>query len=971
MSKMINTKQSSSVKKKNEDNLIILKQHFELYDKYSQKFGKKIIILMEIGTFYEMRGSDENGECTGDHIRELAAKLNIKDYYMNNQCIPTVPSRTNPICLGFPNLEVSENNHIPKIVEAGFWVVIAKQKEISEKGAKQKKFERNVVRVINKATIMGETMNSKQNILVIYNEIVPLNGVHCIGMACLRVTSGKLNIYDGTSTLYEKTRTVEEMERWIHTHRPMQIIWINASDTENPLENLRNFLYTQNVLTYDDIPKFHNLLYQEQILRRYFPQYIKPEMVDIVDEFAMTYTPNARMSLMFLIQFLWDTNKDILHGMQRPEFENHQKSFILEKNAIKQLHIHEFCREIIKCQTQMGKELLRERMTRPSNDIETINEWLDFSADCDVRLRLSVVKKLQIVIRRMSTQRSSFRDLQYLWKNLHHLKNLPFSETMLQSPVFFRWNFDPILNYLEEMFDMEAVNDEELWIFKERLVEEQEAFKFVSETMRYFQFRLNDILGGDHIFFKETKLEGLVFLGNKSKVRSDLSNQTILFPKYNQSWNKETIKAKVISGKQGFVHSELSAQYVEMKDELQEKISVELRLEMRNIYDKFEELLHETLSNIAKLDVGMATNELAVKSKYVRPVLIDSSSSFFDAKNLRHPIIEKTLLNSTYVPNHFKLTDENPGLVIYGINSSGKSSAMRSVGISIVMAQAGLFVPASHFELAPFHNVLTRIMGGDDMMRGASSYTIEILECRPIATRATQNTLMLGDEIGHSTEVTSGSALVSALMDHMAEKKTKFLVATHMRALETLTDDKYKNAILYKHIHVGRDEDGNLVFDRVLRDGTGPDTYGLDIAEYLGMHPKIIFGAHKKIRKIKKYPNTLVENVSKYNSRKLHGPVCSTIGCENPMEEEDHDVPQYMADDNGFISGTNIHKHDPTNLNGLCKKCHRRKTTQDMKNLKRMRDGEVIGASGEEEQLKKKSKKIYEYMMTKSMTEEE
>ncbi len=970
---------------------LLLKQYFNLYDQYVLKFGKKVLILMEVGTFYEMRGSDENDECTGGYIRELAYKLNIRDYYLNNKCIPEIPSRTNPICLGFPNMECSELNYIPKIVEEGFWVVIVKQKEISEKNAKTKKFERNVVRVINKATLLGGTMSSNQNIMVVFNEVAPLTGVHCIGKCCLHVISGKLTICEGTSSLYEKTRTIEDLERWIHMYRPMQVIWIDAVSSATAMAdkeiNIKNLPYAKNVLRYEDIPKLHNINYQEQIIRRYFARHMSKssgDMVDAIDNFGMTYTPNARMALMFLIQFLWDTNEDLLHGMQRPEFENYQESFILEKNAIKQLHIHEFCENIVKCQTSMGKQLLQERMSQPSNDVNQINGWLDMVAVCDVRLRLSVVSKFHFIVRRMSTKTSTFRDLKHLWENLSYLKNLPLNEKMLE--VFGSYkNLDPILDYLNVVFDKIVVMSQDLWIFRDRLLEEQTPLKYMSYGIRFFQKELNKRLKGEHVFLKETKLEGLTFQGNKSKVTvahvmndfadirvppQEEDSQNLIPEMYQYLWSKDTVKPKMIGGKQAFIHSELSIQYVETKEQLQRTILNELQSELKNIYDQFEDFLHEIISNIAKLDVGMATNELAVNSNYVRPVLMRNSlankGSYFNAKNLRHPIIEKTLLNSTYVPNHFKLTDETPGLVIYGINSSGKSSAMRSVGLSVVMAQAGLFVPASYFELAPFHNVLTRIMGGDDMMRGASSYTIEILECRPIATRATPNTLMLGDEIGHSTEVTSGSALVSSLMDHMAERKTKFVIATHMRALETLTDPKHRQgAIMFKHIHVGRDERGNLLFDRVLRDGTGPDTYGLDIAEYLGMDGQIIFAAHKKIQKIKKYPNTLVENVSKYNSRKLHDPICVTPGCDNLMEEEDHIEPQYLADENGFLSKTHVHKNTPSNLQGLCKKCHTQKTKQDIKNLKRIRaiENDIPLEEEEEDGRSKKKSKIYDYMI--------
>lgn len=981
----------------------VLREYFHIYDEYVKKYGNKIVVVMEVGTFYELRGAEENGDCSGEHIRDLSAKLHLKAYFSGkNNSIAITASRSNPICIGFPSSE-GDPYYIPKIVDAGYWAVIAKEVDITPSGCKTKLIERKVVQVVNKATLMNEeflsdcSVTKEQNLLVVYAELVPYRKIVSMGMSCMNIDTGRIDVFNGLGTMDDKNRTFEDLERWICRYRPRQIVWTSDSDELLIQWQTQYSAHGIEIVKFSRNPKFENLNNQEQLLRQYFFRSNTTELItNATDALGLSEAPNARLSLMYLIQYLHDTSKEILHGMLLPTFENNKTSFLLENNAIKQLHVHEFCDDILRCQTMLGKRLLRERMTNPSSDVATINKWLDYAESCDIQLNLRSVCRLDMVVRRMAMGKSIFMgDLTYLIEALTYLDNMSFSESMKKSESSFQWNIGSVLRHLKSVFNLTSGN---ICIFRDRFVKEQEDFLYLEGAKQYFVKELNELLHSQqtnrrrddtnttYVTAKETKQEGLIFIGNKSNVPDNLTKESLVYPVYVNSvqledddnipqhhdaissltskficWNKDTVTVKIIGGKRAFIHNELSKLYSFTRSQLCALMATEFKSEMQNTYDVYETTFQETLTNLARLDLAMATHQLATNSRYVRPEIsrgeenVDNNpgSSFLVAKNLRHPIIEKKLVNSVYIPNDFELTSYKPGLVIYGMNSGGKSSALRSVGLSVVMSQAGLFVPASSFRLAPFDNLLTRIMGGDDMMRGTSSFVMEMLELKPVATRATDRTLVLGDEICHSTENKSGTAIVSAFIDHMATEKIKFIIVTHMRALEKLTNTLISDNVSHKYIHVGTDSrSGQLIFDRNLRDGTGPDTYGITVAEHVGIPSSIIMLAHKKLKIINGVPDSCMK-ISKYDHRKVHLPFCSIEGCNNVMEEEDHIVPQWSADERGYVSMKNttakIPKHHPSNLQGLCKACHSKKTKCDMnlKRMKREKEKNIITASPE------------------------
>lgn len=339
----------------------------------------------------------------------------------------------------------------------------------------------------------------------------------------------------------------------------------------------------------------------------------------------------------------------------------------------------------------------------------------------------------------------------------------------------------------------------------------------------------------------------------------------------------------------------------------------------------------ERLANfVARVDVLQSKAYVARTYGYCRPKIdsgglstTDESPSYVRAEDLRHCLIEHIQTQELYVANDISLSanDEDPaGILLYGTNAVGKTSFIRALGIAVIMAQSGMYVPCTKFVYRPYRSIFTRILGNDNLFKNLSMFAVEMSELRVILNSADKHSLVLGDELCSGTETESAlSIFVSGLTDLHAKHAT-FLFATHFHEVLKFDEIKALERLAVKHmaVHYDRERDC-LVYDRVLRDGAGNRLYGLEVAKSLHLPDEFIERAYA-IRN-KYFPEMrgdLSATSSRYNAKKIRG-VCEM--CKEELAEEVHHLQeQQLADETGRI-GT-IHKNHPANLMGLCEKCH-------------------------------------------------
>jgi len=357
--------------------------------------------------------------------------------------------------------------------------------------------------------------------------------------------------------------------------------------------------------------------------------------------------------------------------------------------------------------------------------------------------------------------------------------------------------------------------------------------------------------------------------------------------------------------------------------------------------EQFDAQMVAIVQYVASLDSVLARARMAQKNGYCCPNLMDANASynevnaveksdtdasFVDAKNLRHCIIEKILTDEIYVANDVSLNSR--GILLYGVNAVGKTSLIRSLGIAVIMAQAGFFVAASQFQFKPYTKLFTRIIGNDSLAKGLSTFVVEMLELNPILQNADQNSIVLGDELCSGTETPSAISLNSASLMRLCGRNVSFILATHYHELATLEEIEALPNLNIKHMAMCYDQGKDkLVYDRKLKDGIGSNRYGLEVCKSLKM-PEDFLETANELR-LKYFASTgagsiLDQKTSAYNSAHIRG-MCQSCG-KIMATEVHHSLPQHLADENGLIThaatGTVIHKNHAANLMSVCEKCH-------------------------------------------------
>ena len=350
---------------------------------------------------------------------------------------------------------------------------------------------------------------------------------------------------------------------------------------------------------------------------------------------------------------------------------------------------------------------------------------------------------------------------------------------------------------------------------------------------------------------------------------------------------------------------------------------IQVLTKLENIY--LDSLEHIS-TYVAKLDVLTTKSYIAKKYNYCRPV-IDSAAtkSGVCAVNMRHCLIEHLQQDEIYVPNDVvigRMDSGGDGILLYGTNAVGKTSLIRAIGVSVIMAQTGMYVPCSSFVFKPYTAIFSRILGNDNIFKGLSTFAVEMSELRVILKLADENSLILGDELCSGTEMESALSIFVAGLVELDKKKSSYIFATHFHEIVDYEEIVQLSRLTQMHMEVSYDREHDcLVYDRKLKSGSGPRIYGLEVCKSL--HLDADFLEHAYAIRNKYYPETsgvLSNKQTTYNARKIKG-VCEL--CNKELGEDIHHLQhQQDANEDGFI-GT-FHKNHKANLVSICEPCHQK-----------------------------------------------
>jgi DNA mismatch repair protein MutS len=387
---------------------------------------------------------------------------------------------------------------------------------------------------------------------------------------------------------------------------------------------------------------------------------------------------------------------------------------------------------------------------------------------------------------------------------------------------------------------------------------------------------------------------------------------------------------------------ELCASVVSLRVKISDMVSM--------IYSQFIGSLHEychdfdnMVAFVSAVDMIQNRCHVARKYRYCRPEVAgavagdNDGASFVRATGLRHCLIERINEDECYITNDITLNGD--GMLLYGTNAVGKTSLIRAIGVAIIMAQAGFYVPASSFVYRPYRAIMTRILGNDNLFKGLSTFVVEMSELRVILRMADRCTLVLGDELCSGTEMDSAISIFVAGLQHLYHAGASFIFATHLHEIAGYSEIREMAPRLrLAHMRVFYDKARDtLVYDRKLQDGAGESMYGLEVCKSLHLPDDFLENANTirvKYRGVSaKTPTASIlddATPSRYNAAKLRR-LCEL--CEKSRGTEIHHLQhQESADADDFIG--HIHKNHPANLASICEDCHREIHTTGVEHVK-------------------------------------
>jgi len=371
--------------------------------------------------------------------------------------------------------------------------------------------------------------------------------------------------------------------------------------------------------------------------------------------------------------------------------------------------------------------------------------------------------------------------------------------------------------------------------------------------------------------------------------------------------------------------TELCSSISSIKIQMKDLITSVYNKILKNM-EEFQYKIHGIIEAVTIIDIAFTKANVAKTYNYCKPIMSTSAKkSFIDARGIRHCLIEHLQQNELYVTNDVSLGNGvTDGILLYGTNAVGKTSLIRSIGITIVMAQAGLYVPCSALTFFPYKNIFTRILGNDNMFQNMSTFAVEMYELRTILRLADDRSMILGDELCSGTESISATSIFVAGINHLTLRNSSFIFATHLHEIVNYEEITELKTVALKHMSVFYDKErGLLLYDRKIKEGSGDNMYGLEVCKSLDLPADFIESANN-IR-MKYHPSSgsiLSLKTSHFNSKKIVG-LCEM--CNVEMGEEVHHLQhQRDANDSGFIQNQTdaFHKNHPANLLTLCEKCH-------------------------------------------------
>jgi DNA mismatch repair protein MutS len=307
-------------------------------------------------------------------------------------------------------------------------------------------------------------------------------------------------------------------------------------------------------------------------------------------------------------------------------------------------------------------------------------------------------------------------------------------------------------------------------------------------------------------------------------------------------------RRQTLTGAERYVTPELKSYEAKVLGAEEEIARLEERLfgEVRDLAGAAIRRIQDTAGRVAAADTLAALADAAAQNQYVRPEVTDGFA--LDIEGGRHPVVERMMPREAFIPNDVRLDAEHQIMIVTGPNMAGKSTVLRQVGLTVVLAQAGSFVPARAARIGVVDRLFTRVGASDDLARGQSTFMVEMSETAAILHNATRRSLVLLDEIGRGTSTYDGVAIAWAVAEFLHERLgCKTVFATHYHELTQLAD-RFAHVVNFNvAVHESGDD---VVFLHRLRPGGADRSYGIHVGRLAGLPAEVVERARDVLRSL-------------------------------------------------------------------------------------------------------------------------
>ena len=935
---------------------MLIDDYINYCSKYNEIYEKNVV-LMQVGSFFELYGLEKE-QNKGAKIQEICNILEIQ-MTKKKKSIPEV-SVNNPYMAGIPLFVI--NKYIDILLSENYTVIIIEQitpppepkREVTKIISPSTNIETNIVQVNNNflMCIYFTIGNNKTNFLTCSISYVDVNTNESFVYECEEQDT-KINL--------------EDVYKIILMYRPSEIVFITDVKTKkdlNSIEILNNFIKTlpncciHNKINFDIDENYFKLSYQKCVLNKVFKN---TGLLSVIEFLDLEMKPLSIISFVYLIQFAYEHSEKILDGLSKPQFIEENKYLSLINNVVENLNIISRDKKgktssllslLNNCKTTMGKRFFKKALINPLINIEKIKKRYDM---IDFFIKYNLYEVIRPLLSKISDLERLFKRL--IIKNLQPCEFIMIDSSLLPMVeilnILKEKNFklkdvkcdelNKFINYYNSKFNleqMEKVNLNQVTknIFNKNVFPELDKLeKEIIKLENLFEDVCNCLNENDMIkpeFKIETNKDNIRTI-SITKIRfENLKNDKIRIKQINNLLNKyglsfEDIKSEPLSvNNKSYLKITFKGMYKsqiklnELHSEFRKMIENLYFQELDLFYKNYELLFKNIINFICELDFYCCNSKNAIDNCYSRPNITETEDSFIKAEKIRHPLIEVIQVDTPYIANNIELgTKDNKGILLYGVNSSGKSSLMKSIGMNIIMAQAGMYVASKKFEYSPYYHIFSRIPSGDDLYKGQSTFVCEINELRTILKRSTNKSLVIGDELCSGTENTSAISLITSGINFLYSKRTSFIFATHLHELYDIKSIKELKELNIYHLSVHFDKINNcLVYDRLLKKGNGNTLYGLEIAKSLDLPEEFLLFANQVRQEYTKMNKNFVKTKKSRYSKLIFMDKCSL--CNKDCEETHHLTEQQYANSKGILEKEHIHKNRKSNLITVCENCH-------------------------------------------------